>query len=292
MEGTSSEDRWVNGHADAWATYMPLKAAPINQDKGLQNVEVWRGQHPHDDEQPEHVSIPIHASIQRTLDGSGGAFGSLQKSFSSLYPDINLPTFNTATFSQIEGPRMDGRWPVASGANEIFPGIFDETSGPISLGHELTCLRPPICACPMASHCALLRWPNAGVEGVWATTHYCRKPWPAEESGNNWEIGLVQEKGKGVSMLLEAAVFVLNYDEMIEYTLLPRWTPTTPFCSRLRRPDVFLQTAQLGQTRIAGLTAAQAARESLVPFERSRATPTTTPGIWPMTLPRTAWGCS
>ena len=24
MEGTSSEDRWVNGHIDAWATYMPL----------------------------------------------------------------------------------------------------------------------------------------------------------------------------------------------------------------------------------------------------------------------------
>ena len=42
-----------------------------------------------------------------------GAFGSLQRSFSSLYPGITLLTFNVAQFAQMEWARSG--WKLAAG---------------------------------------------------------------------------------------------------------------------------------------------------------------------------------
>ena len=274
MEGTSSEDRWVNGHADAWATYMPLKGGS-HQFK----TRVYRTSRYGEDSIPTMTSnlsmfqyrymrpIREHWTVQV------GAFGSLQKSFSSLYPDINLLTFNTATFSQIEWAK-DG-WKVAGGVRSernFFPGIFDEASGPIwRLGMNRT-LSPTTNL--RMSYGESLRFASLAeryVEGsLGDNIDIVGNLGLQSESGNNWEIGLVQEvKGKGVSMLLEAAVFVLNYDEMIEYTLLPQVdTNNAILFTPAGDPMFFFKPLNLGQTRIAGfeLSASGSARIAGVPF--------------------------
>ena len=73
------------------------------------------------------------------------------------------------------------------------------------------------------------------------------------ESGNNWELGLVQElKGSSRSMLLEAAAFVLNYEEMIEYTLQAATDSNGTIIIEDGVPQFYFQPLNLGRTRIAG----------------------------------------
>ena len=107
-----------------------------------------------------------------TCDRSIGRFGSIQESFSSLYPDINLLTFNTATFSQIEWAK--GWMEVAGGVRaerNFFPSIFDEKLrshhglGLISELSPATNLRMS-----MASRCASHHWLSVTWKAVWATT--------------------------------------------------------------------------------------------------------------------------
>jgi len=274
MEGTSSEDRWVNGHVDAWATYMPL-----NGGSHQLKTRVYRTSRYGEDSIPTMTSnlsmaqyrymrpLGEHVSVQL------GAFGSIQKSFSNLYPDINLFTFNTATFSQVEWAK-DG-WKVAGGVRmerNFFPGIFDENSGPImrlGMNRELTPstnLR--------ASYGESLRFASLAeryVEGsLGDNIDIIGNVDLVSGSGNNWEVGLVQElKREGVSMLLEAAAFVLNYEEMIEYTLLPQVDSNNAILFTPEGdPMFFFKPLNLGQTRIAGfeLSASGNAQIAGVPF--------------------------
>ena len=274
MEGTSSEDRWVNGHIDAWATYMPL-----NGGSHQLKTRVYRTSRYGEDSIPTMTSnltmaqyrymrpLGEHVTVQL------GAFGSIQKSFSSLYPDINLLTFNTATFSQIEWAK--GGWKVAGGVRaerNFFPSIFDESSGPImrlGLNRELS----PTTNLRM-SYGESLRFASLAeryVEGsLGDNIDIIGNVDLISESGNNWEIGLVQEvKGEGVSLLLEAAAFVLNYDEMIEYTLLPQVDSNNAILFTPEGdPMFFFKPLNLGQTRIAGfeLSASGDAKIAGVPF--------------------------
>ena len=274
MEGTSSEDRWVNGHVDAWATYMPLRGGSHQL-----KTRVYRTSRYGEDSIPTMTSnltmaqyrymrpLTEHVTIQL------GAFGSIQKSFSSLYPDVNLLTFNTATFSQIEWAK--GGWKVAGGVRlerNFFPSIFDEHSGPIrrlGLNRELS----PTTNLRM-SYGESLRFASLAeryVEGsLGDNIDIIGNLDLQSESGNNWEVGLVQEiKRDGLSMLLEAAAFVLNYDEMIEYTLLPQVDTNNAI---LFTPDgdpmFFFKPLNLGRTRIAGfeLSASGSAQIAGVPF--------------------------
>ena len=274
MEGTSSEDRWVNGHVDAWATYMPL-----NGGSHQLKTRVYRTSRYGEDSIPTMTSnltmghyrymhpIGEHVTVQV------GAFGSIQKSFSSLYPDINLLTFNTATFSQIEWAK--GGWKLTGGVRterNFFPGIFDENSGPISrlgLNRELS----PTTNLRM-SFGESLRFASLAeryVEGsLGDNIDIIGNIDLLNESGNNWEIGLVQEvKGDGVNMLLEASAFLLNYEEMIEYTLLPQVDSNNAILFTPEGdPMFFFKPLNLGQTRIAGfeLSASGNAQIAGVPF--------------------------
>ena len=98
------------------------------------------------------------------------------------------------------------------------------------------------------------------------------------ESGNNWELGLVQEvKGEGVSLLLEAAAFVLNYDEMI-VTLLPQVDSNNAILFTPEGdPMFFFKPLNLGRTLVQALSLAPLAMRELqvCHFELSRATRTT-----------------
>ena len=216
-----------------------------------------------------------------------GAFGSIQKSFSSLYPDITLRTFNVASFEQIEWAKNG--WKLAGGVlsgtssprrsishpffphfprgverdedgNRIWPSnpnaVFDEMSGPIwrfGLNRALT----PTTNVRM-SYGESLRFASLAeryVEGsLGDAIDIIGNVDLQNESGNNWEIGLVQEvKRDGMSMLFEAAAFLLNYDEMIEYTLAPQ---VDSLNNLLTTPDgefmFFFVPLNLGKTRIAG----------------------------------------
>ena len=289
MEGTSSEDRWVNGHVDGWATYMPL-----NGGSHQLKTRVYRTSRYGEDTIPTMTSTlsmaqyrymrPLfeHFTIQV------GAFGSIQKSFSSLYPDITLRTFNVASFEQIEWAKNG--WKLAGGVrfernffpqevnfasffphfprgverdedgNRIWPSnpnaVFDEMSGPIwrfGLNRALT----PTTNVRM-SYGESLRFASLAeryVEGsLGDAIDIIGNVDLQNESGNNWEIGLVQEvKRDGMSMLFEAAAFLLNYDEMIEYTLAPQ---VDSLNNLLTTPDgefmFFFVPLNLGKTRIAG----------------------------------------
>ena len=306
MEGTSSEDRWVNGHADAWATYMPL-----NGGSHQLKTRVYRTSRYGEDSIPTMTSTLSMAQYRymrpfgEHLTAQVGGFGSIQKSFSSLYPDITLRTFNVASFAQTEwamnGWKLSGgvrfernffpkeisfaslypnfpmRLPVRDeDGNRIWPNnpnaVFDEFSGPIwrfGLNRSLS----PSTNLRM-SYGESLRFASLAeryVEGsLGDNIDIIGNIDLLNESGNNWEIGLVQEvKKEGLSMLLEASAFVLNYEEMIEYTLLPQVDSTNQLIFTPEGdPMFFFKPLNLGQTRIAGfeLSASGSAQIAGVPF--------------------------
>ena len=68
-----------------------------------------------------------------------------------------------------------------------------------------------------------------------------------------------------MSLLLEAAAFVLNYDEMIEYTLLPQVDSNNAILFTPEGdPMFFFKPLNLGQTRIAGFELSASATPKLL----------------------------
>ena len=73
------------------------------------------------------------------------------------------------------------------------------------------------------------------------------------ESGNNWECGVVQEwNGVSGSALFEASAFLLNYDDMIEYTLQAATDSNGSIIIIDGVPQFYFQPLNLGKTRISG----------------------------------------
>lgn len=257
MDGTSSEDRWLNWHADAWATHAPLVGGTHHL-----NARVYQTSRYGSDPEPTMTSTlsMLQYRYSRTFlehfSAQVGAFGSLQKSFSSLYPDIQLLTFNPAWFGQFEW--QQGGWKLGSGIrweSNLNPGFYSEHSGPVlrfGLNRELspsTNLR--------FSYGESLRFASIAekyVVGSLSAGIAIRGNLDlVSESGNNWELGLVQElKGDRGSMLLEASAFLLNYDEMIEYTLLPEVDSTGALVIVDGEAQFYFQPLNLGRTRISG----------------------------------------
>ena len=136
-----------------------------------------------------------------------GAFGSFQKSFSSLYPGIELLTFNVAQFNQVEW--ASNGWKLAGGVRterNLNPGVFDESSGPVWRFGMNRALTPSTNL--RLSYGESLRFASLAeryVEGTLTDGINIRGNLGLQnESGNNWELGLVQElKGSSGSMLLE-----------------------------------------------------------------------------------------
>ena len=188
-----------------------------------------------------------------------GAYGSAQKSFSSLYPGIELYTFNPAVFGQVEWAK--GGWKLSGGvraeSNEN-PGFYSESSGPIwrfGMNRQLggnTNLR--------FSYGESLRFASIAekyVEGSLTDGINIRGNVDLiSESGNNLELGFVHEFAKGDrSLLLDVSAFMLNYDEMIEYTLLAETDSNGTIVIEDGVPQFFFQPLNLGRTRISGFEA-------------------------------------
>ena len=257
MDGTSSEDRWANWHADAWATYAPLEGGTHHL-----NTRVYQTSRFGSRPEPTMTSTlsmgqyRYSRALGLNLTMQVGGFGSMQKSFSSLYPGIELLTFNVAQFDQIEWAHRG--WKVSGGVrfeHNVNPGIFSESSGPVwrfGLNRELT----PSTNLRL-SYGESLRFASLAeryVEGTLTDGINIRGNIGLQnEAGNNWELGLVQElKGDAGSLLLEGSAFVLNYDDMIEYTLQAATDSNGTIIIEDGVPQFFFQPLNLGRTRIAG----------------------------------------
>ena len=185
--------------------------------------------------------------------GASRAFGSFQKSFSSLYPGIELLTFNVAQFNQVEW--ASNGWKLAGGVRterNLNPGVFDESSGPVWRFGMNRALTP---STNLRLSYESLRFASLAERYVKDADrrHQHGNLGLQNESGNNWELGLVQElKGSSRSMLLEAAAFVLNYEEMIEYTLQAATDSNGTIIIEDGVPQFYFQPLNLGRTRIAG----------------------------------------
>ena len=257
MDGTSSEDRWFNRHADAWATYAPLEGGTHHL-----NARVYQTSRYGSGPEPTMTSTlgmgqyRYSRAIGENVSVQVGAFGSFQKSFSSLYPGIELLTFNLAQFNQVEW--ASNGWKLAGGVRterNLNPGVFDESSGPVWRFGMNRALTPSTNL--RLSYGESLRFASLAeryVEGTLTDGINIRGNLGLQnESGNNWELGLVQElKGSSGSMLLEAAAFVLNYDEMIEYTLQAATDSNGTIIIEDGVPQFYFQPLNLGRTRIAG----------------------------------------
>ena len=257
MDGTSSEDRWVNWHADAWATYAPLEGGTHHLNTRVyQTSRYGSGSAPSMTSTLSMGQYRYARSLGNNLTLQVGGFGSVQKSFSSLYPGIDLLTFNVAQFDQLEWANRG--WKVAAGVrfeHNLNPGVFSEASGPVwrfGLNRELT----PSTNLRL-SYGESLRFASLAeryVEGTLTDGINIRGNIGLQsEAGDNWELGLVQElKGDAGSLLLEGSAFVLNYDEMIEYTLQAATDSNGTIIIEDGVPQFYFQPLNLGRTRIAG----------------------------------------
>lgn len=257
MEGTSSEDRWANWHADAWAICSPLSGGThhvnlrtyqtsrygTNPDPTMTST-LGMGQYRYSRALGEHLTLQV------------GGFGSFQKSFSSLYPGIELLTFNLAQFDQLEWAKNG--WKLAGGfryETNVNPGVYDEASGPVLRFGVNRALSPTTHL--RASYGESLRFASIAekyVVGSLSAGINIRGNLDLQsESGNNWELGLIQEwKGDWGRMMVEGSAFVLNYEEMIEYTLQAATDSNGTILIEDGVPQFYFQPLNLGQTRIAG----------------------------------------
>jgi len=257
MEGTSSEDRWANWHTDVWA-----KCATLTGGTHHLNARVFQTSRYGSGPQPTMTSTLAMGQYRysRTVGDhltlQAGGFGSVQKSFSSLYPGIQLLTFNLAHFEQVEWAKNG--WKLGGGIryeSNLNPGVYDENSGPILRFGANRRLTPSTNV--RFSYGESLRFASIAeryvVGSLSAGINIRGSLGLQSESGNNWELGLVQEvKGDAGSMLLEASAFVLNYDEMIEYTLQAATDSNGTIIIEDGVPQFYFQPLNLGRTRISG----------------------------------------
>ena len=157
MEGTSSEDRWINWHADAWASCTPEEGGSHHlQTRVYQTSRYGSGPEP---SMTSTLSMVQYRHVREVGEhglAQVGAFASAQSSFSSLYPDIELLTFNPAVFAQIDWERDLWKWTagVRAEANEnprVLLGVF---GADVPVWGEPRPGRGRVSGCRTASPCA------------------------------------------------------------------------------------------------------------------------------------------
>ena len=257
MEGTSSEDRWFNWHADGWATGItPGGGTHHFNTRVYQTTRYGSGPEPTMASTLGMGQYRYSKAFGRHLTLQAGGFMSFQKSYSSLYPGIQLLTFNVARFEQIEWAKNG--WKLGGGVryeSNLNPGVYDEDSGPVFRFGVNRTLSPSTHV--RLSYGESLRFASIAEkyvvgslsDGINIRGNLGLK----SESGNNWECGVVQEwNGASGSALIEASAFLLNYDDMIEYTLQAATDSNGSIIIIDGVPQFYFQPLNLGKTRISG----------------------------------------
>ncbi|MDA0946362.1 MAG: hypothetical protein RLZZ314_1022 [Bacteroidota bacterium] len=258
MEGTASQDRWLNWHVDAWAKYTPM-----GQGAHHWNARTYQTSRYGNEPNPSMTSTLTMLQYRHVrplgehLLAQAGGFVGLQSSFSSLYPGIELLTTNPAAFGQVEWS-ADG-WKASAGLRwewNLNPGFYREQSGPVArlgLNRQLgpsTNLRFSLGESLRFASIAEKYLEGTLTDGITIQGNLDLR----SESGNNWELGLVHEwKGDAMSMVADVSAFLLNYDEMIEYTLQVQTDENGSIIIIDGQPQFFFQPLNLGKTRISGL---------------------------------------
>ena len=257
MEGTSSEDRWFNWHGDVWAKRVSLAGGTHHF-----NARVYQTSRYGSDPEPTMTSTLGMGQYRYSrafgdhLTLQVGGFASAQKSFSSLYPGIQLLTFNLARFEQVEWAKNG--WKLGGGIryeSNVNPGVYNEQSGPVLRFGVNRQLSPSTHA--RLSYGESLRFASIAekyvVGSLSAGINIRGNLGLQSESGNNWELGVVQEiTGDAGNLLLEGSAFLLNYDEMIEYTLQAATDSNGTIIIEDGVPQFYFQPLNLGRTRISG----------------------------------------
>jgi len=257
MNGTSSEDKWFNMNIDPWLTYSDksggshklktrfYRTSRFNPSGSISMASnLYMGEYKYGREFNEHISAQV------------GTFVSVQSSFSSLYPDVSLLTFNPAIFGQIEGHH--GRLRSVLGArfeNNLNPGFYDESSGPVlraGINFEIikgTNFRASAGQSYRFASIAEKYFSTNLTDGIDVIGNIDLQ----SESGLNLEAGVKHKVMFGDKVVyLDAAVFMLEYEDMIEYTLRPQLDSEGSIIIEDGVLQFFFQALNIGKSRIAG----------------------------------------
>lgn len=257
MDGTSSEDKWFNMNVDPWLSFSGksggshklktrfYRTSRFNPSGSISMASnLYMGEYKYGRELSEHISTQV------------GTFMSIQSSFSSLYPDVSLLTFNPALFGQIEGHH--GRLRSVLGArfeNNINPGFYDESSGPVlraGINFEMrkgTNFRASVGQSYRFASIAEKYFSTTLTDGIDVIANIDL----LSESGINYEAGIKHKLRLGDKVVyIDAAVFMLEYENMIEYTLRPQLNSDGGIIIEDGILQFFFQALNVGKSRIAG----------------------------------------
>ena len=257
MEGTSSQDQWLNINIDPWVSYAgasgglhKLTNRYYRTSRYNSSGEVTMASNLYMSEYKYSIKLSDHFEAQ------AGGFMSVQTSFSSLYPGITLATFNPAVFGQIEGKH--GRLRTVLGAryeDNINPGFYEESSGPVlraGINYEIrpgTNFRASYGESYRFASLAEKYFSTTLTDGIDIVGNLDLK----SESGINIEAGIKNKlRVGGKNIYLDAAVFMLQYEDMIEYTLRPRLNEDGGIIIEDGVLQFYFQAMNIGKSRISG----------------------------------------
>ena len=257
MDGTSSEDKWLNVNIDPWVSYTGVSGGLHKLSNRFYRTsrynssgEVTMASNLYMSEYKYSRKLSDHFEAQ------AGGFFSVQTSFSSLYPGITLATVNPAIFGQIEGHH--GRLRTVLGArleNNINPGFYEESSGPVlraGINYEIspgTNFRASYGESYRFASLAEKYFSTNLTDGIDIVGNIDLK----SESGLNFEAGIKKKLRIGQkNIYLDAAVFMLQYEDMIEYTLRPQLNPDGGIIIEDGVLQFYFQALNIGKSRISG----------------------------------------
>ncbi len=258
MEGTSSEDQWLNLNIDPWVSYAGANGGLHKLTNRFYRTSRYNSSGEVTMASNLYMSeYKYSRKLSDQFEAQAGGFLSVQTSFSSLYPGITLATLNPAVFGQVEGHH--GRLRTVFGARfekNINPGFYEESSGPVlraGINYEIspgTNFRASYGESYRFASLAERYFSTTLTDGIDIVGNLDLK----SESGINFEAGIKKKLRVGQkNIYLDAAVFMLQYEDMIEYTLRPQLTPEGGIIIDDEGVlQFYFQALNIGKSRISG----------------------------------------
>ena len=258
MEGTSSQDQWLNLNIDPWVSYAGASGGLHKLTNRFYRTSRYNSSGEVTMASNLYMSeYKYSRRLSDQFEAQGGGFMSVQTSFSSLYPGIALATINPAVFGQVEG--QHGRLRTVLGARfekNINPGFYEESSGPVfraGINYQIapgTNFRASYGESYRFASLAEKYFSTTLTDGIDIIGNLDLK----SESGINLEAGIKKKlRVGGKNIYLDAAVFMLQYEDMIEYTLRPQLTPEGGIIIDEEGVlQFYFQALNIGKSRISG----------------------------------------
>ena len=257
MNGTSSQDMWFNVNIDPWVTYTGSKGGSHKLTNRFYRTSRYNSGGEVTMASDLFMSEYKYSKVVSDhFEAQFGSFLSVQSAHSAMYPDAALITLNPAVFGQIEGHH--GRLRSVVGARiekNITPGFFEESSGPVlraGINYEIT---------PgtnfRASYGQSYRFASLAEKYFEATLtdgiDIVGNVDLQSESGLNLEAGIKKKLKIGDRVIyLDASMFMLQFENMIEYTLRPQLDSAGSIIIDEGVLQFYFQALNIGKSRISG----------------------------------------